>query len=186
MKNSVMTKTAYSMLCALCIAGSAAVQLVFPNFGANAGAYFAVFLCAVCCPLKYGVLCATVCPAISMMTAGSPAAVLIPAEMAGCLVFLLLSRLLLGSIHTGRLFADLYICLVPAACVGQIVGALISSTIFCGERNAAILYVLEHLIAALPAIAVLLAVTPGAVLLLKSLGMTESTMLSNKKTENSV
>lgn len=184
MNDSAMTKTAYSMLCALCIAVSAAVQLVFPNFGANGSVFFAVFLCAVCCPLKYGVFCAIVCPVISMMTAGSPAAVLVPAKMAGGLVFLLLSRLLLGRIHTGRLFADLYICLVPSVCIGQIIGALISSTIFCGERNAVILYVLESLITAIPAIAVLLAVAPGTVLLLKSLGMTESKI--GQKTENSV
>ena len=186
MKNAALTKTAYSMLCALCVALSAAVQLVFPGFGTGRALAFSVFLCAVCCPLRYGVFCALLCPVVAMMTAASPSAALLPGNMAECLVFVLLLRLLFGWVHTGRLLTDLYISLVPAVSLGKIVGAVISAAIFCGDGNSMLLFVLHSLIAAVPEITVLLALTPGAVKLLKSLGLTEEKQPIKNNTENSV
>lgn len=174
------------MLCALCIALSAAVQLVFSGFGADGAVYFSVFICAVCCPVKYGVFCSVLCPMISMMAAGSPAAVLVPAGIAKCLVFLLISRFLLERVRTGKPLTDLYICLIPSVCVGQIVGALISSAIFCRDSRAAILFVFENLLAAIPEMFFLLAAAPGTVLLLKSLGIVEEKPLTDRKNEDSV
>lgn len=168
-----MTKTEYSMLCALCIALSAAVQLAFSDFGADCACYFAVFICAACCPLNYGILAAVLCPLVSLMTVGNPAAVLYPAGAVKCLVFLFLSKFLFRRINTGKLLTNLYICLVPSVCTGQIVDAVISTAIFCGDVNSAVAFALEKLIASLPGIIVLFAVTPGTVMLLKNLGIIE-------------
>ena len=161
------------MLCALCIALSAAVQFVFPGFGADCALYFAVFLCAACCPLHYGILCALLCPLVSMMAVAAPAAVLYPAGSAKCLAFLFLSKLLLRRIHTEKLLRDLYICLVPSVCAGQVIDALICAALFCGDIYSAIVFISERLIASIPKIALLLAVTPGTVMLLKNLGIVE-------------
>lgn len=161
------------MLCALCAALSAAVQFVFSGFKPYCTIYFSIFICTVCCPMKYGIFCAVLCPLISMMTAGNPAAVLLPAGIAKCLVFSFLSRLMFVRFRTGKLFNDMYICLVPAVCAGQITGAVINSAIFCGDANSAVMFAVEQMIAAIPESLVLLAIAPGTVSLLNSLGIVE-------------
>lgn len=174
MKNADLKKTEYSMICALCIAISAAVQTAFSSFGSNCAVYFSVLLCAVCCPLKYGILCAIICPLFAMMTAGEPTVVLLPAGIVKCLSFVLLSRLLLSKFNTGKIFKDLYICLVPSVCIGQCISGLICGTVFCGDADSLILFVVEELIAAIPEIIFLLAIVPGTVSLLNILGISDN------------
>lgn len=180
MKNVYMTKTAYSMICGLCIALSAAVQTVFSSFGADCALYLSVLICTVCCPLRYGICCALICPVISMMCAGSPAVVLLPAGAAKCLIFVLITRFLLGKFSTGRIFSDLYISLVPAVCVAQITGAVISSAIFCGDVNSAVMFAATEIIAAIPETVILLAILPATVEMLRTLDITDERLFSGK------
>ena len=188
-----MTKTEYSMICALCIALSAAVQIFFASFGANCAVYFSVLICAVCCPLKYGVLCAVMCPLTAMMTLGSPAAALLPAGVSKCLLFVLFSRLMLGKFSTGNTFNDVFICLLPSVCLGQVTGAMVNAAIFCEYSTSYVAFVVAELIAAIPQIIILLAVLPGVISLLRTMGIVEarvpartpkSDIIENNKSEN--
>jgi len=178
MKNAYVTKTAYSMICALCIAFSAAVQTAFSSFGANCAVYFSVLICAVCCPLSYGILCAVICPIFSMMCAASPSAVLIPGGIAKCLVFVLLSRFILRNFSSGKIFGDMYVSLVPSVCIGQIADAVVCSAIFCGDINSAIMFAVARLAAAIPEIVILLAIIPGTVAMLRASGFADAKLFT--------
>lgn len=174
MENANLKKTTYSMICALCIAASAVLQLAFSALGTNCALYLSVLICAMCCPVEYGVCTAVISPFIALLEAGSPAAVLLPAEIGKCLVFVITFRFLLGRIRTQALYDRLYACLVPAVCMGQIAGGLICAAMFSGNYNSAIMFVAAKLVAAIPEIVVLFALLTGTIPLLKTAGLLEA------------
>ena len=98
------------MICALCIAASAALQTVFAPLGTNCAVYLSVLICAMCCPLEYGVCCAVILPVITLIESQIPTAALLPAEIGKCLVFAVSSKLLLEKIKKGAMYDRLYLC----------------------------------------------------------------------------
>lgn len=168
------------MICALCIAASAALQTVFAPLGTNCAVYLSVLICAMCCPLEYGVCCAVILPVITLIESQIPTAALLPAEIGKCLVFVVSSKLLLEKIKKGAMYDRLYLCLVVSVCVGQAAGGLLCAALLCSSLNSAIMFVVEELVSAIPEIIALFALLSGIVPVLKIAGVLEEELFDAK------
>lgn len=169
------------MICAVCVAASAAMQPGFSLLGMNCAVYLSSLVCAMCCPLEYGVFCGIISPVIALIEAGSPAAALLPGEIGKCLVFVLCSKLLLAKIKSGAPYDKLYLCLILSVCIGQIAGGLISAALLCTGLNSIAVFVMTELVTAIPEMITLFALLTGIIPLLKALGLLDESILAGNQ-----
>ena len=169
------------MICAVCVAASAAMQPGFSLLGMNCAVYLSSLVCAMCCPLEYGVFCGIISPVIALIEAGSPAAALLPGEIGKCLVFVLCSKLLLMKIKSNAPYDKLYLCLILSVCIGQIAGGLISAALLCSGLNSIAVFVMTELVAAIPEIITLFALLTGIIPLLKTLGLLDESLFAENQ-----
>ena len=172
------------MICAVCVAASAAMQPGLSLLGMNCAVYLSPLVCAMCCPIEYGVFCAIISPVIALIEAGSPAA-LLPGEIGKCLVFVLCSKLLFAKIKSGVPYDKLYLCLILSVCIGQITGGLISAALLCSGLNSIAVFVMTELVTAIPEIITLFALLTGIVPILKTLGLLDESILVENQGEQS-
>ncbi len=192
MENANLKKTEYSVICAVCVATSAAMQPGFSLLGMNCAVYLSALVCAMCCPLEYGVFCGVISPVIAMIEAGSPTPALLPGEIGKCFAFVLCSKLLFAKVKSKTPYDKLYLCLILSVCVGQISGGLISAALLCRGLNSIAVFVMTELVAAIPEIITLFALLTGIVPILKTLGLLDESLFAenqggqsrNIKTEN--
>ena len=137
-----MSTVKRSILCAVCIALCVVLPMAFHAIQ-NAGSIFLpmhipVLLCGLICGWPFGLLCGIAGPLLSSLLTGMPPAAYLPSMMIELAVYGFVAGLLMKLVRTGKLFPDLYLCLVGGMLAGRIIGGLSRALIFAaGEYSMA-------------------------------------------------
>lgn len=129
----------------------------------NAGTVFLpmhipVLLCGLVCGWPYGLACGLIGPALSSLT-GMPPLSMLPGMMVECAVYGAAAGALMKWIHTGSLYADLYICLPAAMLLGRVVSGIAKALIFAPGTSLAA-WATASFVTGLPGILIQLVLIP--------------------------
>lgn len=119
-----------------------------------------VLLCGLAAGWPYGLLCGLAGPLLSSMLTGMPPAAVLPSMMVELAVYGLLAGLLMRIVHTGKLYADLYISLICAMLGGRIAAAAVSALIFSAGSFSVKAWAVSYFVTALPGIVLQLIIVP--------------------------
>lgn len=145
---------------ALCVVLPMAVHSI-PNAGRILSPmHLPVLLCGLAAGWPYGLLCGLIGPLLSSMMTGMPAAAMLPSMMIELAVYGFLAGLLMKVIHTGKLYADLYISLICAMLGGRIAAAVVSAFIFAAGSFSIKAWAMSYFVTALPGIVLQLILVP--------------------------
>ena len=122
------------VLTAACIALCIVVPMAF-HAVPNAGTIFLpmhipVLLCGMLCGWPFGLICGLLGPLLSSVITSMPPAAMLPGMMVECAVYGAVSGLMLKYVRTGKIYADLYISLVPAMLAGRVISGIAKALIF--------------------------------------------------------
>lgn len=166
-----MSKTKKLCICAICAALCYALPLAFHALAlgtAFSPIHIPVLLCGLICGWPYGLLCGVVGPILSSLLSGMPPAAMLVSMIPELSVYGALCGLLMQRPRTGKLYADLYLSLIPAMLLGRVAGGLASALVYLSTAQAysLSLWAGSYLIGTLPGAALQLAVLPALVLIL--------------------
>ena len=156
-------------LTALCIALCVVVPMAFhviPNAGqVMLPMHIPVLLCGLVCGWQYGLICGVLGPLVSSVLTAMPPAAMLPGMMVECGVYGLVGGLMMARIRTGRLYADLYICLPVAMLAGRVISGIVKALILTPGLSFTA-WATASFVTALPGIAIQLILLPTLVVAL--------------------
>ena len=152
------------VLAAACIALCVVVPMAFhavPNGGTIfLPMHIPVLLCGMLCGWPFGFIAGLLGPLLSSLTTGMPPAAMLPGMMVECAVYGAISGLVLKYVHTGKLYADLYISLIPAMLAGRVISGIAKALIFAPDTTLAG-WATVSFVTGLPGIAIQLILIPA-------------------------
>ena len=156
-------------LTALCIALCVVVPMAFhviPNAGAvMLPMHLPVLLCGLVCGWQYGLLCGILGPLVSSVLTGMPPAAMLPGMMVECGMYGCVGGLMMEYIHTGSLYADLYISLPVAMLMGRVISGIVKALILTPGLSFTA-WATASFVTALPGISIQLILLPTLVVAL--------------------
>lgn len=161
-KTTTVKKT---VLCAVCAALCVVLPLAF-HVIQNAGNIFLpmhipVLLCGLICGGPFGLLCGVVGPLLSSLLTGMPPMAMLPAMMIELSVYGFVSGLLMRVVRTGKLYPDIYICLLVAMLFGRIAAGVARALIFAPGAYTMAAWATAYFMTGLPGIAIQLVLIPA-------------------------
>jgi hypothetical protein len=154
---------------ALCIALCVVVPMAFhviPNAGAvMLPMHIPVLLCGLVCGWQYGLLCGILGPLVSSVLTGMPPAAMLPGMMVECGMYGCVGGLMMEYIHTGSLYADLYISLPVAMLMGRVISGIVKALILTPGLSFTA-WATASFVTALPGISIQLILLPTLVVAL--------------------
>ena len=164
---------------AVCIALCYILPLAFHAFGAGSALspmHIPVLLCGLICGGGYGFFCGIVGPILSSVLSGMPPATMLISMIPELCIYGLVTGLLMKFIRTGKVAADLYLCLVPAMLAGRIVGGIAKALFYMGnsESYSLALWAGAYFVESFPGIIAHLIFVPLLVILLTKVGLIPS------------
>lgn len=166
-----MSKTKASLLCALCIALSTALNGLFAAVGLYCHFYIAALICVLLCPFEYALLCAVASPLLSALIAGTPTAAMLPALLAQSIVFTLVCAAFEKFTHGKMKFAGSCVRITVSVVAGCAAGILANCLLYLPEGSAAALWSGAALLRTIPDLLVLVAVALPAENILRENGI---------------
>ena len=156
-------------LTALCVALCVVVPMAFhviPNAGAvMLPMHLPVLLCGLVCGWQYGLLCGILGPLVSSVLTGMPPAAMLPGMMVECGMYGCVGGLMMAYIHTGSLYADLYISLPVAILMGRVISGIVKALILTPGLSFTA-WATASFVTALPGISIQLILLPTLVVAL--------------------
>ena len=156
-------------LSALCIALCVVVPMAFhviPNAGTvMLPMHIPVLLCGLVCGWQYGLLCGILGPLVSSVLTGMPPAAMLPGMMVECGMYGCVGGLMMEYIHTGSLYADLYISLPVAMLMGRVISGIVKALILTPGLSFTA-WATASFVTALPGISIQLILLPTLVVAL--------------------
>lgn len=155
------------VLTAVCSALCVIVPMAFHAIP-NAGQVFLpmhipVLLCGMLCSWPYGLACGLIGPALSSLITGMPLPAVLPGMLVECAVYGCASGVLLRYVRTGKLYADLYLSLVPAMLLGRVISGIVKGLILTPGLSLSA-WATASFVTALPGIAIQLVLVPALLL----------------------
>lgn len=151
------------VLAAACIALCIVVPMAFhaiPNGGSIfLPMHIPVLLCGMLCGWPFGFLCGLLGPLLSSLTTSMPLAAMLPGMMVECAVYGATAGVILKYVHTGKLYPDLYIALVPAMIAGRVISGIAKALIFAPGTSLAA-WATASFVTGLPGIVIQLVLIP--------------------------
>lgn len=161
-KNVVLT----AVCAALCVVVPMAFHVI-PNAGMIfLPMHIPVLLCGMLCGWPYGLTCGLLGPLLSSIITSMPPAATLPAMMVECAVYGAVAGVLMKHVRTGKLYADLYIALVPAMLAGRVISGVAKALIFAPGTTLAA-WATVSFVTALPGILIQLILIPALVFALE-------------------
>jgi len=158
-------------VCSICVALCYALPLAF--HAVALGSIFSpmhlpVFLCGLLCGWQYGLICGVAGPLLSSLLSGMPPASQLFHMIPELCVYGAVCGLLMQLIHTKRLYADLYLSLIPAMLIGRVVAGVVRALVYMSSAQpySMALWAASYFVESVPAIIMHLAVIPGLVMIL--------------------
>lgn len=113
-----------------------------------------VLLCGLVCGGTYGIICGLAGPLLSSVITGMPGAAMLPSMVPELMAYGLITGLLMKYVRTGKLYADLYICLGTAMVLGRVVGGIAKALFYMGGGEAFTLgvWATSYFVATIPGI----------------------------------
>ena len=171
MKYSNIKRLTVTALCiALCVVLPMAFHVI-PNAGAvMLPMHIPVLLCGLICGWQYGLLCGVLGPLVSSLVTGMPPAAILPGMMVECGMYGCVGGLLMARIHTGSLYADLYIALPVAMLAGRVISGIVKALILTPGLSFTA-WATASFVTALPGISIQLILLPTLVVALTRAGL---------------
>ena len=171
-----MTSTKKLCISAACIALCYALPVAFHAVGlgtALSPMHLPVLLCGLLCGWSYGAVCGIVGPVLSSLLTGMPGAVMLIHMVPELCVYGLCAGLLMKWVHTGRLYLDLYLSLVPAMLLGRIAGGVARALFYLSTAQpySLSMWAGAYLVGTTPAAVLQLALLPTLVVVLTKSGL---------------
>lgn len=165
-KMPVIKRMTLSALCsALCVVLPIAFHMI-PNAGSILlPMHIPVLLCGLVCGWQYGLICGALGPVLSSVLTGMPPAAILPAMIVELGFYGCVSGLMMERVHTGHLYADLYISLPVAMLAGRVASGVAKALIFAPGTTLSA-WVAASFVTALPGILVQLVVLPTLIVAL--------------------
>ena len=161
-------------LSALCIALCVVVPMAFhaiPNAGTvMLPMHIPVLLCGLVCGWQYGLLCGILGPLVSSVLTGMPPAAMLPGMMVECGMYGCVGGLMMEYIHTGSLYADLYISLPVAMLMGRVISGIVKALILTPGLSFTA-WATASFVTALPGISIQLILLPTLIVALTRAGL---------------
>ena len=171
MKMSYVKKTIFT---AACIALSVVLPMTFhaiPNAGSVLSPmHIPVLLCGLVCGSSFGLLCGLAGPLLSGLITGMPVFAYLPGMMIELAIYGLVCGLMMQLIHTGRIYADLYISLIISLLAGRIIAGIANALIFASGQYSIAMWTTSYFVTAWPGLLLHLALVPSIVLALERAG----------------
>ena len=160
MKKTVNAKNL--AFCALCIALCVVLPMAFHAI-ANAGMIFLPMHIPV---LLYGLVCGVLGPVLSGVLTGMPGPAVLPGMMVECGVYGLVCGLMMLRVHTGKLYADLYISQITAMLLGRVLSGVCKALLFAPATFSIAAWATASFVTGLPGIIIQLVLLPSLVVAL--------------------
>ena len=122
-----------------------------------------VLLCGLISGPQYGLICGLLGPALSMLLTGMPPAAILPSMMVELAAYGLITGLMMIFVHTGKVYADLYISLITAMIVGRVVAGICKALIFSRGAYSMSAWIASGFVTAMPGIVIQLVIIPTIV-----------------------
>ena len=166
MKKSNIKRMTLTALCiALCVVVPMAFHVI-PNAGqVMLPMHIPVLLCGLVCGWQYGLLCGILGPLVSSVLTGMPPAAMLPGMMVECGMYGCVGGLMMEYIHTGSLYADLYISLPVAMLMGRVISGIVKALILTPGLSFTA-WATASFVTALPGISIQLILLPTLVVAL--------------------
>lgn len=166
-----MTKTKKLCICAVCIALCYVLPMAFHSLVLGSSLsplHIPVLLCGLLCGWPYGLVCGAVGPVLSSLLSGMPPAVVLIPMIPELCTYGVVCALLFRRVRTGRLFADLYLSMLPAMLLGRVVGGAAQALYYlsAAKSYSIALWASSYLVGTLPGAILHLILIPGLVLVL--------------------
>lgn len=170
-RSFAMSKTKQLCTCAICAALCYVLPQAFHAFALGtvfSPMHIPVLLCGLICGWPYGLLCGIVGPILSSLLSGMPGAAMLVSMIPELCAYGVFCGLLMKWIHTGRVYADLYLSLIPAMLLGRVVGGIVRAITYLSSAEAysVALWASSYVAGTLPGIILHLIVIPVLVLVL--------------------
>ncbi len=163
-----LTLTALNV--ALCVVVPMAFHVI-PNAGqVMLPMHIPVLLCGLVCGWQYGLLCGILGPLVSSVLTSMPPAAMLPGMMVECGMYGCVSGLMMERIHTGSLYADLYISLPVAMLVGRVISGIVKALILTPGLSLTA-WATASFVTALPGISIQLILLPTLIVALTRAGL---------------
>ena len=164
-----------TILTALCVTISIVLPMAFHSIP-NAGAVFLpmhipVLLCGLVCGPAYGLICGASGPLLSGLFTGMPPAPLLPGMVVELAVYGLATGFLMRTVRTKKLYADLYISLIPSMLTGRVISGMAKAWLFAPGAYSMAAWATASFVTALPGLVIQLLLLPGIVKVLESAGL---------------
>lgn len=158
--NSIKKLCLTAVFIALCVV----LPMAFHSVGLGSTfspMHIPVLMCGLICGGGYGLVCGLVGPLLSSMITGMPGAAMLPSMVPELMAYGLLTGLMMGKVKTGKVLADLYICLGSAMLLGRVVGGIGKALFFTGGESYSIaMWVSGYFVTSVPGIICHLVVIP--------------------------
>ena len=171
MKKSNIKRMTLTALCiALCVVVPMAFHVI-PNAGqVMLPMHIPVLLCGLVCGWQYGLLCGILGPLVSSVLTGMPPAAMLPGMMVECGMYGCVGGLMMEYIHTGSLYADLYISLPVAMLMGRVISGIVKALILTPGLSFTA-WATASFVTALPGISIQLILLPTLIVALTRAGL---------------
>ena len=160
MKKTVNAKNL--AFCALCIALCVVLPMAFHAI-ANAGMIFLPMHIPV---LLCGLICGVLGPLLSGVLTGMPGPAVLPGMTVECGVYGLVCGLMMLRVHTGKLYADLYISQITAMLLGRVLSGVCKALLFAPATFSIAAWATASFVTGLPGIIIQLVLLPSLVVAL--------------------
>ena len=163
LKKSITT----SMLIALCVILPMAFHAIPMSGPILVPMHIPVLLAGLICGPLFGLIAGVAGPLISHLITGMPGSAVVPVMMIELGTFGLVAGAMSNIVHTRRLSADLYICLITAMLVGRVVAGIAWAVYFFDGAYTLSMWATAYFVTSFPGIVIQLLFVPSVVIALE-------------------
>jgi len=160
-KMSHIKKSIFTAACiALCVVLPMAFHAIPNAASIYSPMHIPVLLCGLVCGWPFGLMCGICGPFVSSLLTQMPSMAYLPSMLVELAAYGLIAGLVMQLVHTGKLYADLYVSLGTALLAGRVVAGIARALIFAAGSYSMSLWITSYFITAWPGLVLHLILIP--------------------------